>query len=52
MKSPADTSMLDLREKIISGLDLVKDKLIEEKKKNGGLLIVSRNGKIVKIKPQ
>jgi hypothetical protein len=37
--------------KVIEGLEKVYDKLIEFKKKNNSVLVVYREGKIVKIKP-
>jgi hypothetical protein len=37
--------------KILKGLDLVYEKLIEFKRKNNGELVVLRNNKIVRIKP-
>ncbi len=39
-----------LREKIMKGMRLAIDRLIEERQKTDDYLIVSRNGKIVKIK--
>jgi hypothetical protein len=41
----------DIRKKILEGLDKTYIKLIETKKKNGGVLVVSENGKIVVIDP-
>lgn len=43
---------LTLREKIIIGLEKTYEKLIIEKIKNNHFLIISKNGKIVKIKPK
>ncbi len=40
-----------LREKIILGLKKSYEKLIEMKKQKNSVLVVSKNGKIVKIKP-
>ena len=37
--------------KILEGLEKVYDKLIEFKKKNNSVLVVYREGKIIKIKP-
>ena len=37
--------------KILEGLEKVYDKLIEFKKKNNSVLVVYREGKILKIKP-
>lgn len=39
-----------LRNKIICGLNLTYDKLLEKKQKEDGNFIFSSNGKIVKIK--
>ncbi len=41
-----------LRENILKGLDKTYEKLVESKKKNGGKLVVSRDGKIVVIDPK
>ena len=41
----------DHKEKILQGLKLVYQKLVEEKRKNNQEIVVSRGGKIVKIKP-
>ncbi len=38
------------KRKLKKGLDLSFKKLLETKKKNDGVLVFSRNGKIVKIK--
>ena len=40
----------ELREKIIKGLDLTYERLISERLKDDSDLVVSRNGKIVRIK--
>ncbi|MCX6352460.1 MAG: hypothetical protein NTX03_11460 [Bacteroidetes bacterium] len=39
-----------LRAQIVKGTHLAVTRLIEAKKKEGGYLVISRNGKIVKIK--
>lgn len=39
-----------LEEKFIKGTNSALKKLIAERKKNNGYLIVSRNGKVVKVK--
>ncbi len=43
---------IELYDKIISGLQETHEKLIEFKKKNNSVLVVMKNGKIVKIKPE
>jgi len=43
---------LELRNKIVSGLDKVYDRLIEFKKEKNSELVIMRDGKIVKIKPE
>jgi len=40
----------ELHEKIRQGLDLAFKKLVAEKKKNNGVFVFSKNGKIVKVK--
>lgn len=42
----------DLREKILRGLEKTYEKLIIEKIKNDSVLVISEDGKIVKIKPK
>ena len=39
-----------LREKIVKGTRLAIRRLIAEKKKNNGYLVIARNGKVVKVK--
>ncbi len=39
-----------LEEKLIKGTRMAIKKLIEERKKENGYLIVSRNGKVIKIR--
>lgn len=41
----------EIRDKIMEGLKLSYERLVEEKRKKGQYLIVYRNGKNVKIKP-
>ena len=43
---------IELRDKIIKGLEKVYDKLIEYKKQKNSELVVIRDNKIVKIKPE
>ena len=38
-------------QKIVDGMELVYQKLIESTRKEGGELVVMRDGKIVRIKP-
>jgi len=40
----------ELHEKIRLGLDLAFKKLVAEKKKNNGVFVFSKNGKIVEVK--
>lgn len=42
----------ELRDKILVGLDKAYEKLIEFKKQKNSVLVVIRDGKIVKIKPE
>jgi hypothetical protein len=41
---------ITFKKKLKEGLDLSFKKMLETKKKNNGVLVFSRNGKIVKIK--
>lgn len=43
---------IELRDKIVKGLEKVYEKLIEFKKDKNSELVIMQNGKIVKIKPQ
>lgn len=40
----------DLRSKIIQGIDLSYERLLASKIKEDGELVISRNGKIIKVK--
>ena len=40
------------QKRILDGLDKVYEKLIEFKKKMGSELVILKDGKIVKVKPQ
>lgn len=42
----------ELQEKILAGLDLAYERLIKFKKEKNSELVVIRDGKIVKIKPE
>ncbi|MGX5690935.1 hypothetical protein BDE36_3614 [Arcticibacter tournemirensis] len=42
----------ELRERILAGLDLAYDRLIKFKKERNSELVVIKDGKIVKIKPE
>ena len=42
----------DIREKILEGLKIAYEKLIEMKRKNGSVLVISDKGEIIKIKPE
>jgi hypothetical protein len=41
-----------LKDKIVKGLELVYERLIEFKKSKNSVLVVMRDDKIVKIKPE
>lgn len=43
---------LELRDKILVGLEKVYEKLIEYKKQKNSVLVVIRDGKVMKIKPE
>ncbi len=47
-----NNSDAELRAKILLGLNLVYERLIEFKKLKRSELVVMRNGKIVRIKPE
>ena len=42
----------DIKEKVLEGLDLSYKRLIKNKKERNFDLIISRDGKIVRIKPE
>ncbi|MEN8122581.1 MAG: hypothetical protein ABFS35_19720 [Bacteroidota bacterium] len=42
----------DIREKVIKGLKKTYEKLLEIKKRNNGVIVISQNGEIIKIKPE
>ncbi len=44
------TDTINLRDKIIKGLELAWTRLIDSKKKDNAELVFSKNGQIVKIK--
>lgn len=41
----------DIKAKIIEGLHKTYEKLLETKRRNNGVLAISENGKIIRIKP-
>ncbi|HLU84867.1 MAG TPA: hypothetical protein VKZ45_05285 [Vicingaceae bacterium] len=43
---------IELKEKIVKGLEKVYERLIEFKKSKNSEIVIMKNGKIVKIKPQ
>jgi hypothetical protein len=43
---------IEMRDKILAGLEIVYQKLIEFKKQKKSVLVVIRDEKIVKIKPE
>ena len=45
-----DTEIKELKEKIIKGLTLTYERLVEQKKKEDGELVFSENGKIITVK--
>lgn len=45
------TDKTSLRDKVMLGLAKAYEKLLEEKRKNNGVLVVMREGKIVHVKP-
>ncbi len=42
----------DIREKVLKGLNKTYEKLLEMKRRNNSVLVVSKDGQIVKIKPE
>ncbi len=42
----------DIREKVLEGLNKTYEKLLEMKRRNDSVLVVSENGQILKIKPK
>jgi len=40
----------EMREKILTGIALAYERLVEQKKKEDGVLVFSENGKIVEVK--
>ena len=42
----------DIREKVLKGLNKTYEKLLEMKRKNNSVLVISENGQIIKIKPE
>lgn len=49
--SIAESETDELTAKILKGLDLAYQRLVEKTRKNGGTIVVERGGKIVHIKP-
>jgi hypothetical protein len=41
----------EIREKVINGLTKTYERLLEMKRKNNSVLVISENGQIIKIKP-
>jgi len=41
----------DIGDKIMYGLELAYDRLVERTRKNNGTLVIMKDGKIVEIKP-
>ncbi|MCG9911638.1 MAG: hypothetical protein MH137_10100 [Flavobacteriales bacterium] len=42
---------IERRNKIVEGLKIAYKRLIEEKRKNNRMIVISRNGEIIEIKP-
>jgi hypothetical protein len=42
--------ILDIRTKILQGIDLAYQRLLSEKQKEDGELVISRDGKVIKVK--
>ncbi|HEX7367662.1 MAG TPA: hypothetical protein VF273_11230 [Pelobium sp.] len=51
MKTAAEKH-IELRDKIIVGLELTYKRLIEFKKQKNSVMVVMRDGKITKVKPE
>jgi hypothetical protein len=45
-----EKEIVELREKILSGIALAYQRLVEQKSRNDEELVFSQNGKIVKVK--
>jgi hypothetical protein len=41
----------DIREKVLKGLNKTYEKLLEMKRRNNSVLVVSKNGQIIQVKP-
>jgi len=41
----------DIREKVLKGLNKTYEKLLEMKRRNNSVLVVSKNGQITQVKP-
>ena len=41
----------EFRDKIVAGLHLAFERLVEQKRKNNSVLVVERDGKILHLKP-
>jgi hypothetical protein len=42
----------DIREKVLKGLNKTYEKLIEMKRRKNSVLVISKNGQIIKVKPK
>jgi hypothetical protein len=42
----------DIRETVLNGLNKTYEKLLEMKRRNNSVLVISKNGQIIKIKPE
>ncbi len=43
---------IELKDKILKGLELTYIRLLEFKKQKNSVLVIKKNGKIVKVKPE
>mgnify|MGYP006431066185 CR=1 FL=1 len=51
MENKDDKENNEFRDKVLKGLDLSYQRLLENKRKNNGELVIIKDGKIVKVKP-
>ena len=51
MKNKDDKENNEFRDKVLKGLDLSYQRLLENKRKTNGELVIVKNGKIIKVKP-
>lgn len=46
----SELEIAEMREKIIEGLQLARRRLVEKTKREGGELVIMRDGKVVRVK--